>query len=85
MVYMFLALQPALVRRGPAPGMPAMSASGSRLPVLALCLLGYVVRVSDRLPRRALAFAASGPGSGPLAPAAPPWARSPWGSPWATR
>ena len=94
MVYMFLVLPPALARRGPVPGMAAMSASGSRFSVLALvlavCLLGYVVRVADRLPRRVPAFArdpAWDPAWDPARwpPAAPPCARSPWASPWATR
>jgi hypothetical protein len=43
-----------------------MSGSGSRFSVLALLLalfmFGYVVRVADRLPRRAPATAAAAPG-----------------------
>ena len=53
--------------------MTATDATGSRFPVLALllalCMFGYVVRVADRLPARAPAPAAAGPGA--LAPAAP--------------
>jgi hypothetical protein len=64
MVYMFLALPPSPAGR--APGLAAMSGSGSRFSVLALLLalfmFGYVVRVADRLPRRAPATAAAAPG-----------------------
>ena len=61
----FAAVMLTVAHRGPAPGIAAMSASGSRFSflalVLALVMFGYVVRVADRLPRRAPAFAASGP------------------------
>jgi uncharacterized protein DUF5134 len=67
MVYMFLALPPSLAGR--APGLAAMSGSGSRFSVLALLLavfmFGYVVRVADRLPRRAPAAAATAPAAAP--------------------
>jgi hypothetical protein len=69
MVYMLLALPPSLAHRAAAPGMAAMSGSGSHFSVLALllalCMFGYVVRVADRLPPRAPAGPA---GSIALAP-----------------
>jgi hypothetical protein len=72
MVYMFLALPPSLARHGAAPGMAAMTASGSRSSILALLLavfmFGYVARTADRLPFRRAALTAPGPGPGALAP-----------------
>lgn len=72
MLYMFLALPPSLAPRGTPLGRAALPASGSRFSALALLLalfmFGYVVRVADRLPARAPAFAASELGAAALAP-----------------
>jgi hypothetical protein len=76
MLFMFLLL-PALPARSSAAGMAAMSASGpaSRFSflalVLALFMLGYVVRVADRLtaPAPALALAVQPAGASSPAPA----------------
>lgn len=54
MVFMLLALPPALAHHDAT---PAMTGSGSHFSVLALllavCMFGYVVRAADRLPLRA--------------------------------
>ena len=72
MLYMFLVL-PSLAGRGTAAGMAAMSAAGSSYSflalVMALFMVGYVVRVADRLTIRAPALAAAS--AGPARPAAP--------------
>jgi hypothetical protein len=72
MLYMFLVL-PSLAGRGTAAGMAAMSAAGSSYSflalVMALFMVGYVVRVADRLTIRAPALAAAL--AGPAPPAAP--------------
>ena len=72
MLYMFLVLPP-LAGRGTAAGMAAMSAAGSSYSflalVMALFMVGYVVRVADRLTIRAPALAAAS--ASPAPPAAP--------------
>jgi Domain of unknown function (DUF5134) len=77
MLYMYLAVPAvAVAAKGAAGGMGAMAGTGARFSVLALALalfmLGYVVRVSDRLAALALAVpAATGhasPGARYLAP-----------------
>ena len=78
MLYMFLVLPP-LTGRGAAAGMAAMSAASSSYSflalVMALFMVGYVVRVADRLTIRAPALAVAS------ASPAPPAARAPMAAP----
>ena len=76
MLYMYLAVPAvAVAAKGAAGGMGAMDAGRARFSVLALVLalfmLGYVVRVSDRLTARAPALALAVPAAtGPQTPTA---------------
>ena len=80
MLYMFLALRP-LAGRATAAGMAAMSAAGSSYSflalVMALFMVGYVVRVADRLTIRAPALAAPSASPAPSAVPAPMSAPAP--------
>ena len=80
MLYMFLVLPPLAGR-----GMAAMSAAGSSYSflalVMALFMVGYVVRVADRLTIRAPALAVAQAGPAPMAAPAPPAAPAPANTP----
>ncbi len=71
MLYMYLAVPALAVAAGSAAGPMAMPAGGARLSVLSLALalfmLGYVVRVSDRLTTRVPALAVAVPAGVPAA------------------